>query len=133
MEPLDDQATNNQGLTPIAKNALFNTRSWMMFIAIISLVFIGILLIPTIGGILNGEILGALIMLAVIALMAYPFYILLRSAKNIKQFQLDGSPTTFEAALKDYKNYWAIWGVVLAIFLAFAVLAFIIGMLGFLT
>jgi len=126
MEPLDDLTIDTEDLTPVAKTALFGTRPWILFAAILGLIYIVFMVIVTIFSISSGAS-GAISNLFSVTISAYLYWLLFATAQKIKQFRLDGSPDTLEDALLNYKNYWMVTGILLLIAVAIIAFVFVIG------
>lgn len=120
MEPLDNQAMGSEDLTSKAKSALFSTRPWMLFIAILGLLYAVVLVFVSFAGMFEGDFGIAIPMLLLGLFIGYIFFLLFRSARNINRFK-NGSSVAFESAIKDYKTYWMIWGILLIIMIVFMV------------
>lgn len=124
MEPLDNQAMGSEDLTSEAKSALFATRPWMLFIAILGFIYAGLLVIGSLANITSGSAAAGIFLLLIGLFIGYIFFLLFRSAQNINRFK-NGSNAAFEAAIKDYKTYWMIWGILIIIFIALMVFSII--------
>jgi len=134
MEPLDNQTIGSEDLTSGAKSALFATRPWMLFFAILGFIYAGFFVFLSFASMFEGDFGSAIFVLLVGLFIGYIFFLLFRSAQNIRRMR-DGSSVAFEAMLKDYKTYWMIWGIMLIILTVIMVLAILstlfIGTTGF--
>lgn len=139
MTPLDIQ-THENPITPLSKNHLRSIGGWMRFIAIVYLIFAGIMALAAIGGIIGAGTLaeqmsmimpipssailgGSVVFLIFIALFFYVSLKLLQAGEGFKTYAETNSVTALENGFINHKSYWLTMGVITIVSLIFMLIA----------
>ena len=136
------------GLTPRAQQYLDETRPWVRFIAILTFVMAGFMLLgglgllafTMIGGLaasnqrgfgFPGSAIGSGILALVYVVMAFvyiaPGVFLFRYASAITRLRTTASGQALEDALKHQKSFWRFVGILMVISFVLAVVGMVVG------
>jgi len=137
MTPLDIQ-THENTITTTSKSYLRSTGNWMRFVAIVYLIFAGLMALGTIGTIIGASALagqmpvpipssailgGSVAFLIFTALFFYVSLKLLQAGQGFRNYAETNSVAALENGLVNHKSYWLIMGVITIAVLVFMLIA----------
>ena len=138
-----DSIIDNEILSDTTKRYLNETSKWTKLIAIVSIVYIGILVLSlfTLSAVTYSEAaltpfaglgMGYMVFMysIMIAVMIYPIYCLFLFSKNVKLGNATSSNSYFEEAIRHIKNFFKFYGIITAIAIGLVALAVIFGAIG---
>jgi len=134
-----DAAPTEGGITPVMRQALAETRPWVLFLSILGFVAGGFGVLACLGGLVMAmlamgvaaivPIIMMLVSAALTGLYIYAAYLLFSYASQISKFLQSHQTQQLERALVAQKSFWKLVGIVTPAAIGLELLLFLIAMM----
>ncbi len=124
MDALDNQESTN--VSSLGVSYMKSTIPWMKFIAIVFLVFGGLMVIGTLIMLFSVPIAGLLYLIPTV-IIVYTNILLLGMGNSLSSFTSFSNGASLDEFFQKTRNYFMIWGILLALYILLFIVMLTVG------